>query len=370
MISVVNKFLKKGKISIVCVLFGLLLLILAKPQSVYASDVSDELTEEATEVVVEETNESSTRNPLRAIGGHGHWYRPGSTWSSFYANQSEVHMLTPNGYDWYDNQSGTITSFNDYNNDGKITVQSSYLRASDGNTLVITVGDQDNPVSFQNTVKEITFPSTLTTVSSNAFKNRTNIEMIDLSKTNVTYIGDSAFEGCTNLKEIRLPNTLKTIGARAFKGCTNLVSKFDITKYNNGIINLSSVTSIGANAFEDDVNLIFITFGNQLTTLGANAFKNCINVEQVALPASITTLGKGVFYGCTTMHTANVLTNILSEGLFEQCTSLNNVLLNDNIKVIPKEAFKHASCSSINLPSALTKICYGAFEGSSINDFT
>ena len=360
----VNKVFKKGIVAIVLVTMFLVVISLAV-KNTEQTDTEVSPVEKETKSLVFDDSVQQDHGIIPLASSYNRWY-PDSNY------QRDEYIQVYIGYNDYSNTTnGEVTHMNDNDRDGILTIASGYGKwYGYGTVYPAYIGDGTNPVGFNGKqIREIIFPSTTLQIRANAFRNNKSIEIIDLSQSNITSIGANAFEGCTNLKEIRLPNTLTSIGANAFKDCTNLVSKAEAGKYNNGLINLSSVKTIGANAFENDTNLIYITLGEGLTSLGAEAFKNCINIEQIALPDSITSLGARVFYGCTTMHTANVKTNILSEGLFEQCTSLNNVILNDTISVIPREAFKHASCSAINLPSALTKICYGAFEGSSINNF-
>ena len=50
------------------------------------------------------------------------------------------------------------------------------------------------------------------------------------------YVGDSWFEGCTNLSSITLPETIKSIKSNAFKGCTSL-TEMEIPAATNEITN-------------------------------------------------------------------------------------------------------------------------------------
>jgi len=56
---------------------------------------------------------------------------------------------------------------------------------------------------------------------------------------NVRGIGDSAFEGCSNLFSVTIPNSVTNIGQSAFSGCSSL----------NSITIPNSVISIGSRAF-------------------------------------------------------------------------------------------------------------------------
>ena len=84
--------------------------------------------------------------------------------------------------------------------------------------------------------------------------------------TGITYIYDSAFEGCSSLWKIILPNNVTDIRTRAFYGCSGL-----------------STLNIPAG----------------LTKIGDYAFYNCSSIKHLALPSKVTSIGKYVFYNCT-----------------------------------------------------------------------
>ncbi len=74
---------------------------------------------------------------------------------------------------------------------------------------------------YKDQVKNVEFKGKITSISSSAFKNNTNLEAITLPST-VSSIGTSAFQGCTKLKTVDLPEFLSYIRQYAFAGCTSL----------------------------------------------------------------------------------------------------------------------------------------------------
>ena len=83
----------------------------------------------------------------------------------------------------------------------------------------------------------------VTHIGSDNFKNLTELKSIrfeDYNANSTLSIGNSAFEGCTNITELNLPDVSSiSIGERAFYNCTS------IAKLNNPY----NITSIGTNAF-------------------------------------------------------------------------------------------------------------------------
>ncbi len=108
----------------------------------------------------------------------------------------------------------------------------------------------------------VNIPSTVTTISANAFDGCNALVYITFSENSrLTTIGNSAFLGCTMIHDIKLPDTLTTIGPNAFSGCSNLASIS--IPYNT--------TSLGAGAFTS-INTVFKQLGQDIdaTVAGDN----------------------------------------------------------------------------------------------------
>lgn len=163
--------------------------------------------------------------------------------------------------------------------------------------------------------------------------------------TGVTFIANSAFGGCYNLKEIALPkevvaiydsafevfdhnvNTARKvisleninyIGERAFHNsgfCGEInapklatLKSFAFTKtHYTSIKSLGSVTSIpeggwnnwGCFSHNDEIRLLIIP--NNIVTIGSMAFRECTALEAVIIPEATTNLNDQAFYGCSSL---------------------------------------------------------------------
>ena len=85
---------------------------------------------------------------------------------------------------------------------------------------------------------ELTVPSDVTCIGEKAFQSCTNLSDINIH-SGVTEIGVAAFEWCTSLEEVTIPSGVASVGDWAFQGCTAL-SRVTIP---------ASIVSIGYAAF-------------------------------------------------------------------------------------------------------------------------
>lgn len=157
--------------------------------------------------------------------------------------------------------SGSSTS----SNDGKYTVDNTgclcKINGSDKTLLFIPTEDLVNltQVSFADDFAGVT------KLGASVFYGSENLTSVDFANSNVTSIGDYAFNNCENLTEINLSG-IKNIGEYAFADC-NL-------NYSTQALDFSGVETIGANAFYDNSNLKKIDNYNDLTSVGDYAFNS------------------------------------------------------------------------------------------------
>ncbi|MBE6610315.1 MAG: hypothetical protein E7634_06570 [Ruminococcaceae bacterium] len=98
-------------------------------------------------------------------------------------------------------------------------------------------------------LKSISFPDTVTMISSIACRDCESLESIAIPDS-VTYIGDHAFFRCRSLREMFIPQSVKVIKEKAFAECTALES-----------VSLPKGVEVAEDAFENCPNLK-ITYRN------------------------------------------------------------------------------------------------------------
>lgn len=104
-----------------------------------------------------------------------------------------------------------------------IVFDSEYTMSDGTKQPVLQIGVGQGILSFQNELKSITVPSSVTKIAKKAFSFCTELETINLSE-GLESIGDMAFWACKSLESISIPSTVTEIGSNAFAGCENLKS--------------------------------------------------------------------------------------------------------------------------------------------------
>ncbi len=248
----------------------------------------------------------------------------------------------------------------------------------------------------ENTEIEIK-PGTIS-INASAFWYQNNLTKITLPD-GLEYIRGEAFTHCGELKEIDIPDTVKEIGYAAFEGCSNIQR----VKIPEGI------TTVEANTFSGCSKLSQVEFPESLTTVGDAAFMGCAMTE-INLPESVTVIGQDSFSGTGYFNDENNWTDsilyyknfalnskvdiaeanikegttYICAGLFDTrgrltsvimpdtvtamgnevfsfTTMLSKVEFSENLEAIPTLSFNGSAIKSIEIPSGVKEIRFGAF---------
>ena len=195
---------------------------------------------------------------------------------------------------------------------------------------------------FGNNVTEIAPAAIGTDIDTNA----SCVKSVKLG-TNVTKIGDKAFEG-SSITEIELPSSLRSIGREAFYNCEKLKK---------------------------------IVIPEGVETLSNSAFNCCYELEEVSLPKSLKTIEMSVFNKCSAVSKVNYA-GTLNDWLQMDIGGAGNPLqyfasfwvngeeitgelVIDGVETVKKYAFCGINVESIVLGESVTKIEPQAFGQSS-----
>ena len=146
----------------------------------------------------------------------------------------------------------------------------------------------------------------------------------------VTYIGDNAFLGATELTEVEIAD---------------------------------SVTEIGIHSFMDCPKLSTIRFGTGLQKTGTEVFLNCDSLTEVTLPRSNVSYGTGIFSKCRNLGSVTIPEEqtTIGEAMFKYCKALTRINIPDSITSIGGGAFEGTGLTSIDIPDSVTEIRSSAF---------
>ncbi len=217
--------------------------------------------------------------------------------------------------------------------------------------------------SYRNKITKVRMADEITSITSNAFYNCTNLVDVKLPSGLVS-IDSYAFERCLNLKSIELPAGVTSIGYGAFSRCSSLSA-----------INLpSSVTSIGETAFGDCTSLTAINVDSENTAYSSNngVLYNKEGTVLVQCPGALTTveiltttkeIGSYAFSdGKITAVTLPELVTNIDSNAFAYCSDLTSVVLSDNLTTIGDDAFRDCEAlTKITIPESVTDIGERAF---------
>ena len=181
--------------------------------------------------------------------------------------------------------------------------------------------------------------------------NLPQLEMLDLSETDIQEIPESALQNKERLTTVHLPSSVTKINGSAFYNCPLLAI----------VDGCENVKEIENNAFGNCNQLSQFPFGNGLKSIGWNVFDNCTLLpETLVMPSSLNTLGGSIFDG-SSVRTFDLsqcaLTGPIDDNAFGKCTSL--LLPENGDYYLSCSALRDAQLTELRLPSAVSGINCG-----------
>ncbi len=200
-----------------------------------------------------------------------------------------------------------------------------------------------------------TFPSTVTTISSNSFAGCTSLTSITIPD-GVTSIESSAFSGCTNLTDITIGKDVTHIGTDAFK---NTGYYKDSNNWSDKVLYIGDYLIVADTSIADSYEIK----GN--TKLIANsAFCNCTSLTGIVIPNSVEVIGCNAFQKCSKLTSVEIPSSVkkICDNAFDSCSGLTSVKINEGVTYIGARVFSECtSLTSIEIPNSVTEMGLRAF---------
>lgn len=243
-----------------------------------------------------------------------------------------------------------------------------------------------NPYSWYKT--DLSFDSctlvvdkSITTISESAFYNSELKSIKFLGE--LESIGKKAFANCPKLTDVEIPNVTSYIGEDLFSESDNI--QYTVAKGNSYIGNKENpylilvkgsdtaysfyvhddCKALASCAYKDSTALTSVDFTNyDFECIGDNLFDSCTSLKNVNV-GNLEEIPSGLFNNCTSLVEVVGLSNvkIIGDSAFEKCTSLESADLKNAVEV-RYSAFSHCdSLKSVTLGDKLKSIGrFGFYE--------
>ncbi|HIX21905.1 MAG TPA: leucine-rich repeat domain-containing protein [Candidatus Parabacteroides faecavium] len=213
--------------------------------------------------------------------------------------------------------------------------QCSYYSVLDGTVIIC-----DKALSYCENLREITLPSSVTSIGERAFQCCDNLCKIILP-LNITIIGKEAFYCCSGLHEIKVAENhrgYRTIDGVLYTKDLKMIVCYPAGKKNKNFVIPSGVMSIGEVAFFACRSLETIIFPSSVTNIEKAAFFNCMNLCEITLPPDVTNIGDKAFSNCRNLREITIPSSVtcIGERAFWRCENLQQI----NIPAGTLEKFK------------------------------
>ncbi len=226
--------------------------------------------------------------------------------------------------------------------------------------------NSSSPKKFSN-LNSVILPVTLEKIGDNAFSDCTGLSVLDLSNTNLKYIGYLAFNNCSKLTTIVLPK-ITSVHADAFysSNIKNLTinnataGSLSAVLPNSLAINLTNLTITG--------NMNDADFAHLRSVLTSKITK--IDISEVPLTNyklpnyafdNTASYANGKYNNLKSVILPNNLTEI-GNSTFNNCKQLVEINLSENLELIGSFAFNNTGIKTIILPSKVVHIAMYAFS--------
>ena len=191
---------------------------------------------------------------------------------------------------------------------------------------------------------------------------------------------DGAFRGCTSLEQVVLPDSLVKIGANTFRNCDSLkkiiippkvsyIGNMALPKMIEEIIvdeNNKYFCAENGYLYNTKKKELISVFAEQIEltesdikSIREDAFRGNAFIKRVSLPKGLKEISNGMFYECTALEEVILPLSIVKipTEAFQGCKNIKNIDIPDGVKKIERNAFSQCtSLSEVYIPGSVEMI--------------
>lgn len=202
-------------------------------------------------------------------------------------------------------------------------------------------------IHYKDRITKVIVAEGITRIGDYSFQGFSGVLSVELSE-GLREIGERAFSVCSALKTAELPDSLTTLGNYAFHGCA-----LESVTVSSGLID------VGYNVFSRNLALTEVTVATaELGETCVNMFENCTGLTTVTVEEGVKKLPKNMFNGCTALKTVDLPSTLeeIGEHCFYGCSALMSVELPDGLKTIGGWAFRGCDLQSFDIPESVETV--------------
>lgn len=197
---------------------------------------------------------------------------------------------------------------------------------------------------------EVTFPSTLKTVSEKAFMWCRYLSSVIMNEGLET-IGENAFYA-TALVEVNLPSTLMNLATNAFDS-TLTITSFSVASgslyfsaYGDHLYNAAQTTFLHYAAGKSDTSF---SIPSGVVIIGPSAFREANHLTEIILPEGLVNIEEAAFQSCSALTQITLPTSLYGIGdyAFRYCNVLTGIYIPESVQLMGHWVFD--GCTAIHI---------------------
>ena len=183
-------------------------------------------------------------------------------------------------------------------------------------------------------------PNSVTRIEDWAFAGCKGLTYVEMSR-GLTYVGRGAFGDCSALNTVIIPDLSSWSMINFGDYNSNPLTTTKTLKINNkeirDLVIPDDVTYIGDYAFRGCTNITSVTMGENVTKIGTSAFSGCKNCASITIGENVTSIGSWAFNGCSAMTS---LTSLPRKVPSTTSNSFDSAIKDQTILYVPSAALE------------------------------